>query len=312
VILCYITSMPDTETLMKSELPLTVFIRGKVRDTYELDDHLLIIATDRISAFDVVSPSAIPDKGRVLNQLSAFWFEKTHRLIPNHLIEVVEDTGILDSYLSAGSRFSYPSYLSGRSMVVRKLERTPVECVVRGYLSGSAWEEYKQSGTIAGIPMPEGLVESQELPETLFTPTTKAETGHDEPITIDEMKVIVGESLALEIKEKSISIYNYARGYARDKGIIIADTKMEFGLDNGRLVLIDELLTPDSSRFWEASRYKIGQSQPSYDKQPVRDWLSQTGWNKEPPAPALPPEVVEATSRRYREAYERLTGKKLS
>ncbi len=310
-VICYITSMSDTDTLMQSELPLPVFIRGKVRDTYELDDHLLIIATDRISAFDVVSPSAIPDKGRVLNQLSAFWFEKTSHLIPNHLIEVVEDTGILDSYLSTGSRFPYPSYLAGRSMVVRKLERTPVECVVRGYLSGSAWEEYKKSGTISGLPMPEGLVESQELPETLFTPTTKAETGHDESITMDEVKEMVSESLALEMKEKSIAIYNFAREYAGEKGIIIADTKMEFGLDNGRLVLIDELLTPDSSRFWEASRYKAGQSQPSYDKQPVRDWLSQSGWNKEPPAPALPPEVIEATTGRYREAYERLTGKKL-
>jgi phosphoribosylaminoimidazole-succinocarboxamide synthase len=303
--------MMDTNTLTESELTLPVFIRGKVRDTYELDDHLLIIATDRISAFDVVLPSAIPDKGRVLNQMSAFWFEKTRDLIPNHLIETVEDTGILDSYISAGNRFPYPSYLAGRSMVVRKLERMPVECVVRGYLSGSAWQEYKKSGTISGLPMPEGMLESQELPETLFTPTTKAETGHDQPLTTDEVIEMVGESLATEIKEKSIAIYNFAREYARDKGIIIADTKMEFGLDNGRLVLIDELLTPDSSRFWEASKYKVGQSQPSYDKQPVRDWLTQTGWNKEPPAPALPPEVIAATTRRYREAYERLTGKKL-
>jgi len=309
--LCYIISMPDTNTLTESELTLPVFIRGKVRDTYELDDHLLIIATDRISAFDVVLPSAIPDKGRVLNQMSAFWFEKTRDLIPNHLIETVEDTGILDSYISAGNRFPYPSYLAGRSMVVRKLERMSVECVVRGYLSGSAWQEYKKSGTISGLPMPEGMLESQELPETLFTPTTKAETGHDQPLTTDEVIEMVGESLATEIKEKSIAIYNFAREYARDKGIIIADTKMEFGLDNGRLVLIDELLTPDSSRFWEASKYKVGQSQPSYDKQPVRDWLTQTGWNKEPPAPALPQEVIAATTRRYREAYERLTGKKL-
>jgi len=309
--LCYIISMPDTNTLTESELTLPVFIRGKVRDTYELDDHLLIIATDRISAFDVVLPSAIPDKGRVLNQMSAFWFEKTRDLIPNHLIETVEDTGILDSYISAGNRFPYPSYLAGRSMVVRKLERMPVECVVRGYLSGSAWQEYKKSGTISGLPMPEGMLESQELPETLFTPTTKAETGHDQPLTTDEVIEMVGESLATEIKEKSIAIYNFAREYARDKGIIIADTKMEFGLDNGRLVLIDELLTPDSSRFWEASKYKVGQSQPSYDKQPVRDWLTQTGWNKEPPAPALPQDVIAATTRRYREAYQRLTGKLL-
>jgi len=196
-------------------------------------------------------------------------------------------------------------------MVVKKVKRIPIECVVRGYLSGSAWAEYRQHGTIAGLPVVKGLRESQELPQPLFTPTTKAETGHDQPLTVDEIKGLVGEALAEEIKEKSLAVYDYARQYARARGIIIADTKFEFGLDDGKLILIDELLTPDSSRIWDTKLYKVGESQPSYDKQPVRDWLTQSGWNKEPPAPMLPPEVIEATTKRYRQAYERLTGKKL-
>ncbi len=301
----------EQSILINTSLPLPLFIRGKVRDSYTLDERLLIIATDRISAFDSVLPSGIPDKGRVLNQLSAFWFEKTKNLVPNHVIEIIDDPHSLDAYLPAKSRFLYPPYLAGRSMVVKKVKRIPVECVVHGYLSGSAWAEYQQSGTISGLAMPSGLLESQELPEPLFTPTTKAETGHDQRMTMDEIKRLVGESLAEEIREKSLAIYGYARKYALTKGIIIADTKMEFGLDNGKLILIDELLTPDSSRFWDAKQYKVGQPQPSYDKQLVRDWLVQSGWNKEPPAPPLPPEVIEATSSRYREAYEKLTGKKL-
>ena len=196
-------------------------------------------------------------------------------------------------------------------MIVKKAERIPVECVVRGYLSGSAWTEYQQHGTVAGFLLPEGLQESQELPQPLFTPTTKAESGHDLPLSMDEMKEVVGEALTEELKEKSLAIYSYARQYARARGIIIADTKMEFGRDNNKLILIDELLTPDSSRFWDTELYKVGQPQDSYDKQPVRDWLTTAGWNKEPPAPMLPPEVIEATTKRYREAYERLTGKKL-
>ena len=300
------TNRPST--LIDTELPLSLFIRGKVRDSYHLGNLLLIIATDRISTFDIVLPCGIPDKGLVLNQLSTFWFEKTKNLAPNHLLEVVEDVHSLDSYLPSEGRFPYPSYLAGRSMIVKKLERIPIEWVVRGYLSGSAWAEYQQSGTISGLPFPEGLKESQELPEPLFTPTTKAETGHDQPLTMDEVKGMVGEAVAEEMKERSLAIYNYAREYARARGIIIADTKMEFGMDNGKLILIDELLTPDSSRLWDAGQYKVGQSQPSYDKQPVRDWLVQSGWNKEPPAPMLPPEVIEATTKRYREAYERLTG----
>jgi len=282
-----------------------------VRDTYDLGNQLLLIATDRISAFDVVLPCGIPSKGLVLNQLSIFWFKQTADLIPNHLLEAVEDVQCLDTYIPAEKRFPYPSYLSGRSMVVKKAERIPVECVVRGYISGSAWAEYQQYGTISGLPIQRGLQESQELPEPLFTPTTKAETGHDQPLTMDEMKGLVGEALTEEISERSLAIYSHAREYARERGIIIADTKMEFGLDNDKLILIDELLTPDSSRIWDTDLYRIGQSQPSYDKQPVRDWLTESGWNKEPPAPMLPPEVIEATSRRYEQAYEKLTGRKL-
>ncbi len=301
----------DSSVLINADLPLPLFIRGKVRDTYTLGDLLLIVATDRISAFDSVLPCGIPDKGSVLNQLSAFWFKKTEGLVPNHLVEAVDDVSRLDSYLPTGSRFAYPSYLAGRSMIVKKVQRLPIECVVRGYLSGSAWAEYKQHGTVFGLPAAEGLRESQELPRPLFTPTTKAETGHDLPLSVDEIKKLVGETLAEEIEERSIAVYGYAREYARARGFIIADTKMEFGLDDGKLILIDELLTPDSSRFWDVELYKIGQPQDSYDKQPVRDWLENSGWDKEPPAPMLPPEVIEATTRRYREAYERLADRKL-
>jgi len=301
--------MSTPPVLLESNLPIPPFSRGKVRDTYDLGTRLLIVTTDRISAFDVVLPCGIPDKGAVLNRLSAFWFRRTESIIANHLIEVVDDARCLDNYLPAADRFAYPSYLEERSMIVRKVKLIPVECVVRGYLSGSAWAEYQKQGTVNGEPLPEGLKESQELPELLFTPTTKAETGHDQPLSTDELKKMVGGTMARELKEKSLAIYSYAREYARD--IIIADTKMEFGLDGNRLILIDELLTPDSSRFWDARLYKVGQSQPSYDKQPVRDWLAESGWNKEPPAPILPPEVIEATTRRYRHAYERLAGNKL-
>jgi len=306
-----LTNNLNSTVLLNTDLPLPLFIRGKVRDSYDLGNLLLIVATDRISAFDVVLPCGIPDKGLVLNQLSLFWFRQTANLVPNHLVEAVDDVRHLDSYILAENRFPYPSYLAGRSMIVKKARRIPVECVVRGYLSGSAWAEYQQHGTISGIALPKGLPESQELPQPLFTPTTKAETGHDQPLSMDEMKRLVGEEIAEEMKEKSLTVYSYAREYARARGIIIADTKMEFGLDNGRLILIDELLTPDSSRFWDAEQYKVGQPQPSYDKQPVRDWLVELGWNKEPPAPMLPPEVIEATTKRYQQAYERLTGRKL-
>ena len=303
--------MTDASTLMTADLLLPLFIRGKVRDTYDLNNLLLIVATDRISAFDIVLPCGIPDKGMVLSQLSAFWFNKTADLVPNHLAEVVDDVHVLDRYLPEKSRFEYPAYLARRSMIVKKVKRIPVECVVRGYLAGSAWAEYQQSGIVCGVRLGKGFKESQALLQPMFTPTTKAETGHDQSLTLGEMKKLVGNTLAEQIKEKSLAIYDFARQYALERGIVIADTKMEFGLDKGRLILIDELLTPDSSRFWDARQYRVGQSQPSYDKQPVRDWLIQSGWNKEPPAPMLPADVIEATTSRYREAYEKLTGNKL-
>jgi phosphoribosylaminoimidazole-succinocarboxamide synthase len=302
----------DTSVLLKTDLPLPLYGRGKVRDTYELGDLLLIIATDRISAFDVVLPCGIPEKGMVLNKLSAFWFSQTRKLMPNHLVEPLEDVRRLDDFLPSKKRFKYPQFLAGRSMLVKKMARINVECVVRGYLAGSAWEEYKKTGTVCGYMLPRGLLESQELPEPLFTPTTKAEKGHDLPLTFNELKEVVDATLADEMRTASLNIYNMARDYARSKGIIIADTKMEFGLQGNKLILIDELLTPDSSRFWDVETYKVGQSQPSYDKQPVRDWLSNSGWNKEPPAPMLPPEVISSTCNLYRKAYERLTGKPLT
>jgi len=296
---------------LTTDLPLPLFVRGKVRDTYELGKYLLIIATDRLSAFDVVLPCGIPDKGKILNQISAYWFEQTKQIIPNHVVAMVDDVKILDKYLPAGKRFKYPEYLAGRSMVVRKLERLPIECVVRGYMAGSAWSEYQKNGKVLWTNLPKGLKESQELPEPLFTPTSKADIGHDEPMTMAMVKKMVGKDIAEQVQEKSIAVYNFARKQALAKGIIIADTKMEFGLDNGKLILIDELLTPDSSRFWDLKLYKVGQSQPSYDKEPVRDWLTKSGWNKAPPAPMLPDEVIASTSRIYRTAYERLTGKRL-
>jgi len=305
--------MTDYDTvLINSDLPLPVFVKGKVRDTYDLGKQLLIVATDRLSAFDVVLPCGIPDKGRVLNQISAYWFNETKKIMPNHVVEMVNDTKVLDKYLPANKRFAYPAYLKGRSMIVKKVNRLPVECVVRGYLAGSAWAEYQKSGTAFGIPLPAKMLESQELPAPLFTPTTKADSGHDMPMTVEEMGALIGIGVANSIKEKSLAIYNFARKQAIGKGIIIADTKFEFGMEDGKLIVIDEMLTPDSSRFWDAKLYKPGQSQPSYDKQPVRDWLTASGWNKEPPAPMLPMEVIESTSRIYRTAFERLTGKKLS
>ena len=297
--------------LMETDLPHPLLSRGKVRDSYVLGDKLLMVATDRISAFDAVLPCGIPDKGLVLNQLSAFWFEKTASVVPNHLVEVISDSRQLDAYLPSGTGYSHPAYLAGRSMIVKKAERIPVECVVRGYLSGSAWAEYCQRGTACGLPLPQGLEESQSLTQPIFTPTTKAESGHDLPLSPEEMKQLVGQALAQELEEKSLAIYRHAHDYAQARGIIIADTKMEFGVIDGQVTLIDELLTPDSSRFWDASQFAAGRSQPSFDKQPVRDWLSQSGWDKEPPAPMLPPEVIEATSELYREAYLRLSGKEL-
>ena len=286
------------ETVVETNLPNQSF-RGKVRDGYDLgDDRLLIVATDRISVYDVVLPCGIPDKGVVLNLMSAFWFEKTADIVPNHFIEVVE-------------KDERHPFLARRSMVVRTADRIDIECVVRGYISGSAWEEYGKSGSICGISLPRGLVESEKLPEPIFTPTTKAEAGHDEPMTVDEVKTILGEERTDELIEKCVALYRYGHDYALARGIIIADTKMEFGLVDGELILIDELLTPDSSRFWEASLYQPGRSQPSFDKQPVRDWSVSTGWDKQPPAPVPTPDVIEQTTKRYREAYRRIVGREL-
>ena len=300
--------------LLETDLP-NLYYRGKVRDTYEMDsDQFLLIVTDRVSAFDVVLPGGIPDKGIVLNQLSAFWFERTSHVVPNHLIEVVNDVNWLNNTYGekvCSGYYSYPPYVARRSMIVRRAQRIDVECVVRGYISGSAWAEYQKSGVVCGVALPNGLKESGELLQPIFTPTTKAESGHDEAITVEQMKDLVGESLTGEIVEKSLAIYEYAAQYALGRGIIIADTKLEFGMVGDKLILIDELLTPDSSRFWDAETYSPGKPQPSFDKQPLRDWLSNSGWNKEPPAPELPKEVIEDTAQRYREAYRRLTGKEL-
>ena len=300
------------QVLMETQLPLPLFIRGKVRDLYDLGSHLLIVATDRISAFDVVLPNGIPLKGHVLSRLSSFWFRRMADIMPNHMTEAIDNIHSLDSYLPQEKHFAYPSYLRGRSMVVKKVKRLPVECVVRGYLSGSAWEEYREKGTISGKNMPAGLRESEQLNQPLFTPTTKAEAGHDTPLTKEQMIKIFGLSISREMEEKSLTLYKSAQEYALTKGIIIADTKFEFGIDNGRLILIDEAVTPDSSRFWDAAKYKAGQPQDSLDKQPVRDWLTASGWNKEPPAPTLPPDVIKATSERYIMAYEKITGRKLA
>ena len=273
--------------------------RGKVRDIYELDDRLLIVATDRLSAFDVVLPTPIPDKGRVLTQLSLFWFEKLADIVPHHLIPTTNFTGELAPYAAA---------LEGRAMLVRRTEPVPIECVVRGYLSGSGWKDYRKTGAVCGIPLPAGLRESDRVPEPIFTPSTKATSGHDENISFDETIARVGRPLAEQLRATSLTIYRRAAEYAAARGIIIADTKFEFGLIGGELIWIDEALTPDSSRFWPGDLYAPGKPQPSFDKQFVRDYLERIGWNKQPPAPALPSDVVAGTREKYREAYQRITG----
>lgn len=289
------------EIVLETNLPLPLFGRGKVRDTYDLGDRLLMVATDRLSAFDSILPNGIPDKGRVLTLLSAFWFGRTSEIIPNHLLSV--DTADLPASLAASAEM-----LAGRFMLVRKARRLDFECVVRGYLAGSGWADYQQSGEVCGVRLPPGLRQADQLPEPIFTPATKAESGHDINISLDVMKNSVGEDLGQAIADASIAIYRAAAAYALDRGIIIADTKMEFGLLDDRLILIDELLTPDSSRFWAVGDYAPGKAPASFDKQYVRDWLESSGWNKEPPAPVLPDEVVAGTASRYREAYEWLTG----
>ena len=279
--------------------------QGKVRELFEVDGHLLMVATDRISAFDVILPNAIPHKGKVLTQLSAFWFERLEGMVDHHLVSVQ-----VDEFPAPLQPFR--EELAGRSMLVRKCTPLPIECVVRGYLAGSGWAEYRQSETICGSRLPSGLVESAELPEPIFTPATKATNGHDENISFDRAAQIIGPELAEQVRDLSLRIYNRAREYALEKGIIICDTKFEFGMEGSRLLLIDEVFTPDSSRFWPADEYEPGKSQPSFDKQFIRDFLETLDWDKAPPGPELPSSIVEATSQRYLEAYRLLTGKNLA
>ncbi len=287
---------------LASNLPFPVR-RGKVRDVYDLGDRLLLIATDRISAFDWVMPNGIPDKGRILTQISAFWFDLLG--VSSHVIS--QDLSNLKLPAEVNRE-----ELVGRSMIVRKAQVVPIECVVRGYLDGSGWKEYKASGQVCGIELPPGLVQCSQLPEPIFTPATKEETGHDINVSFEKMVEIVGDDVAHALRRRSLDVYSRAREYARSRGILIADTKFEWGWHDGNLILIDEVLTPDSSRFWPADRYQPGQAQPSYDKQFVRDWLETTGWDKSSPPPKLPKEVVVRTREKYVEAYERLTGKQFS
>ena len=291
--------------LLETNLP-NRYARGKVRDTYDLGDgRLLMVATDRISAFDVILPNGIPDKGAVLTQLSAFWFAKTAAILPNHFLRVISNCD------NADLPFPCSQDIAGRSMIIKKAKRLDIECVARGYLSGSGWVDYQKTGSVCGVPLPAGLRESDQLPEPIFTPSTKAESGHDENISFEEAAAIIGKETAARLRDATLAVYQFAGGYARERGIIIADTKFEFGWDDGQLMLIDEALTPDSSRFWDVATYEPGKAQPSFDKQGVRDWLTASGWNREPPAPSLPPEVVAETSTRYREAFRRLTGHEL-
>jgi phosphoribosylaminoimidazole-succinocarboxamide synthase len=292
--------------LLRTDFPeLKLHASGKVRDVYELDpEHLLFVATDRISAFDYVLATGIPHKGRVLTQISLFWFEFLRETVANHVV-----TADVKRYPAAVQK--YADQLQGRSMMVMRAEMIPVECVVRGYISGSAWKEYKASGRVCGIELPAGLKESSKLPQPIFTPATKATTGHDENIPFDEMTRIVGVELSTQLRDLTLKIYSKAADYALQKGIIIADTKFEFGMTSKGITLADEVLTPDSSRFWPADKYQPGRAQESYDKQYVRDYLEQIHWDKQPPAPALPVEVARHTSEKYLEAFHQLTGHEL-
>jgi phosphoribosylaminoimidazole-succinocarboxamide synthase len=296
---------PTQAVLLESNLPgVERHGRGKVRDVYRIDDRLLIVATDRISAFDYILGTGIPDKGRVLTQLSVFWFDFLKDLTPTHFL-----TASVEEYPEPLRAFS--SQLEGRSMLVRRANMVEVECVVRGYLSGSGWKEYRESGSICGIPLPAGLRESDKLPEPIFTPSTKAQTGHDENVSFSKVIDLVGAELAGKLRDLTLAIYRKAADYAARRGVIIADTKFEFGFVGGELVLGDEVLTPDSSRFWPSETYRPGGPQPSYDKQYVRDYLESIHWNKQPPAPGLPAEVAGRTSEKYREAYRVLAGRSL-
>ncbi|MES2766739.1 MAG: phosphoribosylaminoimidazolesuccinocarboxamide synthase [Bacteroidota bacterium] len=280
---------------------LELFRRGKVRDVYELENHLLMVATDRISAFDCIMPEPVPGKGKILTAISKFWFDKTTDIVENHLIST-------DVEHFPEECQPYAAELEGRSMLVKKTEPLPIECVVRGYLAGSGWKEYQQSRTVCGIPLPEGLQESSKLPEPIFTPATKAEEGHDENISFEKAVELCGHDVAAEAREYSLKLYKFAAEYAEARGVILADTKFEFGLlGNGELILIDEALTPDSSRYWLASEYAPGKAQMNFDKQVLRDYLETLDWNKQAPAPSLPQNVIEKTLEKYNEAFERLT-----
>ena len=293
------------EPLLNLDLPgVSKLKSGKVREIFDLGDAFLLVATDRISAFDCIMPNGIPRKGEVLTQLSHFWFERFSALVPNHLLARANDP--LPARLQP-----FAAQLSRRSMIVKKAQPLPIECVVRGYLAGSGWKEYQRSQTVCGIQLPAGLRESSELPEPIFTPATKAESGHDENISFEQAARLTGADIAEQARTASLRIYTEARAYARERGIIIADTKFEFGMFDGKLILIDEVLTPDSSRFWPANQYDPGRGQPSFDKQFVRDYLETLDWDKTPPAPALPAEVVARTQAKYFEAFEKLTGRPL-
>jgi phosphoribosylaminoimidazole-succinocarboxamide synthase len=295
----------QTSVILETDLPgLELHARGKVRDVYRIDDRLLIVATDRISAFDYILPTGIPDKGRVLTQLSIFWFDFLREVTPTHFL-----TARLEDYPAALGPFR--DQLEGRSMLVRRARMVDIECVARGYLSGSGWKEYRQQGTVCGIKLPAGLRESDRLPEPIFTPATKAQTGHDENISFERMAELIGGDLAGRLRDLTLEIYSRAARYAESRGIIIADTKFEFGFVGDELVLGDEVLTPDSSRFWAAASYQPGGPQFSFDKQFVRDYLESIHWNKQPPAPPLPEEVAAQTGEKYRQAYLELTGRPL-
>jgi phosphoribosylaminoimidazole-succinocarboxamide synthase len=293
----------NTNIVVNTDLPVKILNKGKVRDLYEVNSNILLIATDRLSAFDVVLPDPIPSKGVCLTQLSKFWFDYTKKIVPNHVIST--DVDEFPEELR-----EYRSQLLYRSMLVKKTKVIPIECIVRGYISGSAWGSYKKDGTVCGVKLPGGLQESEQFPEPLFTPSTKAKSGHDINISVSEMEKLVGSDVANKLNDYSLKIYNTAAAYARKRGIIIADTKFEFGMYNNEIIWIDEALTPDSSRFWPAGSYEPGIPQPSFDKQYVRDYLNSTGWDHNSAPPHLPKEVISETTKKYQEAYEKITGKK--
>jgi phosphoribosylaminoimidazole-succinocarboxamide synthase len=295
----------DYRSILETKIPVVpLWRRGKVRDVYDLGDLLLIVTTDRLSAFDVVLPTPIPDKGRVLTQLSLFWFRLLADVIPNHVV-----TSDVDAYPEPLR--DYRDQLEGRSMLVAKTDPLPIECVVRGFITGSGWKDYKKTGSVCGIPLPAGLRESDRLEPPIFTPSTKAEQGHDENISFEQVEETIGAARAREVRDVTLAIYGRARAHAESRGILLADTKLEFGVKDGRLIWIDEALTPDSSRFWPKAGYEPGRSQPSFDKQYVRDYLETLHWEKTPPGPALPEDVVAGTRAKYREAYALITGAEL-